>query len=322
MTWSAGFTQGSTSFQLTQKTADAGMPQVRAPDSPDLVTGSLTEAIGWEATEHLRLAQSVSALFSAPQDDLGQWAVTLVAPVSLDRVYPRDAVGLEFRPSFSLLRPLDAGAAAYDNITNSLLARWNHDFAFRWNALFSAGIEQVLTLSGSYPLAILPTGGVTVQYLMQNAVGSFTYSHGAMTDLQTGTVAASDLVSVRGSLSLDPVRARQLSASAGFVHNEPIGLPPAAAAAGSGNAVQADVGLGWALSDTLVATARFTLAYQFGQGGGLQSALTSVVLIGVTARYQNIRLFLPMPSLGGQRVDGADAVGFPGGGADGRDERR
>ena len=56
---------------------------------------------------------------------------------------------------------------------------------------------------------------------------------------------------------------------------------------------------------------RYSLAYQFGQGGGIQPTLVHVVLIGVTGSVKNTpQAVRPLPTRG-RRVDGSDGVGFP-----------
>jgi hypothetical protein len=311
MTLSTSVTQGGTAFQLSQQAADAGQPGLRAPGSPDLVAATVGEAFAWEASEHVRFGQSITGTLSAPQDDLGQFSATMTGSLSLDRVFPTDAIGGEFRSSVALLRPLTAEGDPYWSITNVFLGRWNHDFSVSWNGSVTAGVSQVVTLAGSYPLAIVPTGTLSARYTSGNAVGSLILTHGTATNVQTGTVSMRDQVVVRGAVSFDPLLARALRISAGFSHDQALGEASALVAAGTGNAVQGDVGLAWGLNESLLATARYSVAYQFGQSGGLQPQLTQVLLVGVTGRYSNARRPPALPTLG-QRVDGSDAVGFPG----------
>jgi hypothetical protein len=310
-TLTAGAVQGGTVFQLSERAPEAGQPALRAPGNPALVAGSVGESTTTALTAHLRLGQGVTASFSTPQDDLGQLSYTLAGYASLERVFPRDAIGFELRSNLGRLRTQAADATPYYSITNSLLGRWSHDFSWRWSGFATAGVEQVVTLAGSYPLAILPTGSVNASYQMRDSALSWSFTHGAATNLQTGTVAMTDVVSARAAVSFDPVRARAFGVSAGFLHSQPLGEASALVAAGTGNAVQADAGIGWALTDSVVMTARYSLAYQFDQTGGVSPSLAQVFMLGVTARYSNDRYVPPVPTMG-QRVDGGDAVGFPG----------
>jgi len=310
MTLSAAVTQGSTGFQLSQREPDAGEPAIRAPGNPDLVSASLAEFLAYELGPHFRLGQGISATLSAPQDDLSLFSSTVTGSLALDRMFPSDAIGVEVSSAFSRLQPLLAEGDPYFNITNSVVGRWNHDFDYRWNGQLTAGVQQVVTLAGSYPLAIVPTGSVTARYVAGTALGSIGFTHGAATNLQTGTVSMTDQIAARGFVSFDPIMPRLLGGSVGFLHNEPLGEASALVAAGTGNAFQADVGLTWGLTDEVLATARYSVAYQFGQDGGIPPSLAQVVLIGVTARYSNARYAPPVPRLG-QRVDGGDAVKFP-----------
>ena len=310
MTLAALVTQGGTAFQLSQRTADASEPAIRAPGNPAQVSATLTEFLLYELAPHFRLGQGLTGNMSAPQDDLGLVNSTVTGSVFVDRVFPNDAVGFELRSAVSRLQPLLTEGDPYFNITNSLLGRWTHDFDYHWNSQLTAGVQQVATLSGSYPVAILPTGSLSARYATDKAVGSVTFTHGTDTNLQTGTVSVTEQISAHGRVSFDPTRPRLLAVSVGFLHNEPLGDASPLIAAGAGNALQADVGFTWGLTDEMLATARYSLSYQFGQEAGIPSSLAHVVLIGITARYSNARYMPPVPRLG-ERVDGGDAIGFP-----------
>jgi len=313
MTASGSITQGSTAFQLTQRAPDAGQADFRAPGNPDLVTATLAESFAWEASPNLRLGQGLLGSASAPQDALGRTSGAVTASASLDRLFVRDAVGALLRSGFAVLRPLAEGAAEARIVTNSLAGSWNHDFDPRWNAEVTAGVEQVIALTGSRATTIVPTGGLTARYLGDDSVVSLAVSQAAAANLQTGTESLNDEVVLRGAVSFDRIRQRQLGASAGFLRARPLGEVIPGAAATMGNAVQGDVGLVWGFSEVLLATARYSVAYQFGQGANLTPSLVHVALVGITIRYGNAPYLPPMPAIG-RRVDGSDAVGFPAGG--------
>jgi hypothetical protein len=200
----------------------------------------------------------------------------------------------------------------YKSYTSSALVHWNHDISLNWNGMINAGVEQVFTDTGSKPLAFLPTGTLALHYSPQPDVGGgFEFSHGTATNLQVGSVSLTDSLTARGNLMLDARKARALTFSGGFLHNEPIGDINALVAAGTGNAVQVDAGFTTAIRLNVQASARYSLAYQFGQGGGIAPTLVHIFLVGVTASFKNTtRPVRPLPRRG-RRVDGGDSVGFP-----------
>jgi hypothetical protein len=303
--------QGGTSFLLTQQSADAGTPQIRAPGNPNLVSATLGESIAWAVGRHLSLQHSLIGSLSAPQDALGDANTALTASLSLERLFNRDTAGLEVHAGISWLSPLAADTSRYTSSSSSLLVRWNHDYTWSLNSLVLAGVEEVFTDTGSKPLALLPTGSATVHYTAGNAVASLEANHGTATNLQVGSVSLTDRVTARGVVTIDPIKLRVLSFSAGVLHNQPIGEVAADVAAGTGNAVQGDVGFSMAISKNLLGNARYSVAYQFGQDGGLGATVAHIFLIGVTASYNNTsRVTRPIPTRG-VRVDGSDAKGFP-----------
>lgn len=308
----ASVAQGGTTFLQSQQPAEMGQPEIRAPGNPGMLTATLGESLGWQLGRHLSLQHSLGGSVSAQQDDLSKRNSTVLASLALERLYARDVFALEVRANVSRLSPLQSDQSPYTSLTNSLLGRWNHDFTWQWNALVTAGIEQVFTDTGSKPVALLPTGGVTVLYTVGNVVGGLDFNHGTTTNLQVGTVSLTDRATARAGITLDVEKARVLGVSAGFLHNEPLGEASALVAAGTGNAVQADAGFSTALNQkkTIMANVRYSLAYQYGQQGGLAPSLAHILSIGVTGSYTNTsKAVRPVPTRG-RRVDGSDAKGF------------
>jgi hypothetical protein len=305
----AGFTQGNNAYQMTQRAPDMGTPALRAPGNPTLVTASMSENLAWNASPTLRLAQGLSVDLSAPQEALSLLNANVTGSFTAYRYSPNDAIGGEFLPGVAVLTPLVAGAPSAVTVLNALRASWNHDFNWWWNGQLTAGVQQVVTLAGSYPFSLVPTGSAVARYRGRSFAGALAYTHGVTTDIYTGTVAMTDEVVVRGNLNLDPAPV-VLGASAGYLHSEPLGAAGAVVAAGTGDALQGDLGATWRISDLFLGFARYSLAYQFNQGSGLEPFLQHVILAGVTFRWSNAAFLMPMPTIGG-RVDGNDAVGFP-----------
>jgi hypothetical protein len=311
LTLAAAIAQGGTSFLLSQRPADTGNPELRAPDNPDLLSASLVESLSWDAAKFVTVQHTLIGNFSAPQDDLSERNTAVTASLGIDRVFLRDTVGGEARVGISWLRPLQADERPYMTQTSSLVGRWNHDFTPGWNGLATAGVEEVYTDTGSKPLALLPTGSASLRYSAYNAIGAIDFTHGTATNLQVGSVSVTDKVTVRGIFTLDPREVRALTFSAGVLHNEPLGEVAAVVAAGTGNAVQGDAGFTTAINRYVLANARYSLAYQFDQGGNLAPTLAHIFFIGITAVYKNTeRPTRPVP-VRGRRVDGSDAEGFP-----------
>lgn len=304
--------QGGTTFLQSQQPAETGQPVIRAPGNPNLVTAALEESLAWQLGRQFSLRQSLGGSLSAQQDDFSQRNSTVSGSLALERLYSRDTFGAELRSSVSRLTPLQMDQSRYTSLTNSLLGRWNHDFTWKWNALVTAGVQQVYTDTGSHSVQFLPAGSASVLYTVGNVVGGLDFSHGTTTNLQVGTVSLSDRAGVRAAIMLDVEKARALGLSAGFLRNTDLGETSTLATSGTGNAVQADVGFSTALNKTksILANARYSLAYQYGQDG-VSPSLAHLFSIGVTASYANTsKVVRPVPTRG-QRVDGSDGQGFP-----------
>jgi hypothetical protein len=311
MSVNASIAQGGTSFLLSQVPAEAGRPEIRAPGNPKMVTATISETMSRELGRQLSMSQNFTANLSAPQDDLGARNSSLSDSVAIDFQSGRNSLGAELRGTFSNLRPLREDLEPYSSVAATLLGRWNRDFTANWNGFAMAGVEQIYTGAGSQPLAFLPTGSLVGRYARGNMVGALEVSHGSATNLQVGTVSLTDRITARGVITLDVVKSRILSFSAGALHNEPLGEVDALVAAGTGNAMQLDAGFSTMLVKNVFANARYSLAYQFGQAGGLSPTLTHVFMLGVTASYNNLSDEKKRMPRRGLRVDGSDGDGFP-----------
>jgi hypothetical protein len=310
LTFTAAISQGGTAFQLSGGAAQDGQPQIRAQGNPALVTGTLGEALTWQLGRQLALRHNLNATVSAPQDALAERNSALSATLGLERLFTRDAVGLDLHLGIAWLQVPQAAMTTYASVTNTLLGRWNRDFSPAWNALVTAGVEQVFTDTGSRPLAFLPTGSVAARYTAGATVTALEVSHGSATNLSVGAVSLADRITARGVILLDERSLRTLSFSAGLLHNEPIGDVAPAVVAATGNALQLDAGFATQLAPKILLAVRYSAAYQFGQDGGLGSTLAHVFMVGVTASYSNsTRPRRALPSRG-DRVDGSDGQGF------------
>jgi hypothetical protein len=310
VTLNAAVSQGGTSFLLSHGAAEAGKPDLRAPGDPDTISGVASEAVSWEIGRQMQLQHSLSGNISTPEADFSKRNSSLSGTLALERLYNRDTAGLELRGSVSWLRPLQANARPYISTTSGLFARWNHDISYRWNALVVAGVEQVYTDTGSRPLGFLPSGNAAVLYSIGNAVAGLDVSHGTATNLQVGAISLTDRVGLREVYTFDADKARVLAFSGGYLHNSPLG-ETALVTAGVGDAMQVDVGFTTQIVKNVIATARYSLAYQFNQGAEIGSTLAHVFLIGVTGTVSTLPPEQRKLPGRGLRVDHSDMEGFP-----------
>jgi hypothetical protein len=307
LTLSAVLSQGGTAFQLTSRSADSGSAELRAPGSPDTVGATAAESMITELARQFTMQQTLVASTSAPQDNFSARNSAVAGSLAIERIFERDAIGAELHASVAWLIPLQLGMTEYKSYTSSALAHWNHDFSTSWNGMVRAGVEQVFIDTGSQPLAFLPTGALAVRYTPQADVGGgLDFTHGTATNLQVGSVSLTDRIGVHGAIAIDSRKARGVAFSASVLHNEPLGQVSALVAAGTGNAVQLDVGFTTQLAKNVLGNARYSFAYQFGQGGGLPDSLAHILFLGVTGVIRNTeRPLSPLP-IRGQRVDGTD----------------
>jgi hypothetical protein len=290
--------QGGTAFQLTQGAADAGQAALRDPANPDRVAGGLTQTLDIDAAPDVRVAETLSGLFSSDQDHLDRADATFNAILGFDKRGPTDAFGADARSTLSWLHPVSAVGDHYVSLINTLLGRYTRTWTRSWSSAVTLGVQQVVTFAGSEPLAFLPTGSLSLSWTGDRATGGLLVTHTAVTNLQTGTVGQGEQAALRLSYPLSPLLLRALNASVGALHTEPIGQSSARVSTGTGTALQADVGLSWELAENVVATLRYSFAYQFGQPD-VDPSMAHALIVGLTARMRTGRLRLGLPGLGG-----------------------
>jgi hypothetical protein len=321
LTLNASFSQGGTAFLLGSRPVETAEPEIRAPANPNTVAANLGETLSWSVGKLFNLTHGGNLAVNTPQDDLGQYSASLSGSLGIERQFRRDNVGLDVRITVSRLRPPASDLPPYTSTSNAIIARWNRDFSYKWNGLATAGVEQVYVansnqpITGNEPFALLPIGSAAVRYTMGNTAGAVEFFHGSAPNLQTGTVSLTDRITVRGAYTLNVEKLRTVSLSTGFLHNEPIGDTSMLVSAGNGNAVSADAGFSTALTKAIFLNVRYSLAYQYGQGGGTAASLAHIATVGVTGRYTNAdqpKRERPK-ALRGNRVDGTDGA-FPIGG--------
>ena len=297
---------GGEAFLASQRAADTGQPMIRSEGNPTILTTTVGQSLLWEVSPRWSLRETLAGSLVAPKDDFGAVNSSLIGSLAFEHIWPRDAAGFELRASEAELRPLILlnPQPAYASQTASVRARWNHDFSRQANGFVSAGVAQVYTNTGSRPVAVVPVGSAMLRYASGNLVGSLDFNQDIMTNLLVGSVSYTDQIVAHGSVMLDQRLARVLAFSVGALHNEPVGVAGPLAVAATGNAVQADVGLVTLIRKNLLATARYSLSYQFDRADTVGPELFHLITIGVLATFTSGTM-RPVPDIG-VRVDGLD----------------
>ena len=309
----AGVMYGGAAFLASQRAADAGQPVVGASGNPTVLSLNAGQALNWEVEPRWTLQETLSGSLIAPQGNFDTSNGAAGVTLAFEHGWPRDALGIELRGGVAQLRPqvLANMGPAYASVTSSVRARWNHDFSRDWNALATAGVAQVFTDAGSQPFGLVPVGSAIVRYTAGRTVASLDFTQDIATNLLVGSLSFSDQLIARGSFLIDERHERVLAFSLGGLHNQPIGEAGPLAVAATGNVIQSDVGFTTLLSRNVVATARYSISYQFGRENTIGPVLFHLFTVGVIGTMGRGTL-RPMPTLG-FRVDGSDGTATPNG---------
>jgi hypothetical protein len=309
VTLGAGLTYGGAEFRLLRSPPGSTAPALREGGDTRRVAATASQSWSWEATPRLGVGQTLTARVDAPASATEDRNLDVSATLRLDGAYERDALGTLASGRYVVLQPGGADGPRVEVVTSSLQAVWNRDLDQAWSAQVTGGVEQLLVLETS-TTEMHPAGTAVLRYQRGRAGGSLSYTRAATASLETGTMSNGDEVVLGAQLDLASFRQRQVRASVGYLRSSPFDATPEAAA-GDAEVVRVDTGLIWELLPELMGSARYSLAYQYGSRLGTGSGLVQVLMVGITWRWTNDRSAGAMPRRG-ERVDGADAVGFPG----------
>lgn len=299
--------QGSATSLVGLVPADTATTTIRAPSDQSRLTLTAFEALGLEVGPTTTLQQSLQVTGTAPQEALDESSSDAMASLAIEKARRRTVGALEVRSRIARLRPLQAELAPYSTLTNTVVIRGSHDLSPRWHVQGTLGIEQVYADHSGKPLALLPTVSTLLDFSSRATNFAMELSRGVQPNLEVGTIAVSNRLGFRGLVMFDEMQQRALRFSAGGIHNEPLGQYEVIAA-GTMDALQADVGVTAAINSRVMLFARYSASYQFDQMDMLPSTTMHVVLVGAAAFYSSTgkpRRALPRS---GRRVDNVDGI--------------
>ena len=278
-----------------------------------LFTSRVGEGVSWEASSRMRFTQLADGTYittiNAPANlSVEAYLANLV--LSLDRVWPTDAVGIDLRGGFaqSKVAPLPRSRL----VPMSVTPHWRHDISRSVTSLFVGGATLVVSPDPATRTLAAPYGQATLSYLVDDSTFDLTGSVGTTANALTAQLLYGEQVALRTTTSLSNEHHVVGSAGVGYTHGSVIELRPAAVTQPDFDAFIADAGLSWSATLYMDLFARYqfvdqiTAAGAAGGGLGATPALQRhAVIIGIqlVARPDPIRVPTRFP----QRVDRGDA---------------
>ncbi len=231
--------------------------------------------------------------------------------LGLDRAFRSDAVGVEARAEYSIID----GSFAFDGqpqgqqqqLVATSVALWRRDWTRELSSRLEAGALWVQRVNTGHHFWE-PAGTAALAYTTDYGDAEIAYDHTVTTNLMLGQTFLVDEVRLRGSVPLTKKREVTLSASAGYQLGQV--LDDNLTLAARVDAILADVGPAWQVSDLLLLGIRYQYIGQISDAKVPPLPLTYVrntVMVGATFRFPSERE-MPRAYRAPRRVDGSDEV--------------
>jgi hypothetical protein len=275
-----------------------------------LFTSRVGEGVSWEVSPRMRFTQLADATYittiGAPAN-LSLEAYLANGVLSLDRVWPTDAIGVDLRGGYAQasVPPLPTSRL----IPLALTPHWRHDISRTFTSLFVAGATVVVSPDPGTKTLAGPFAQATLRYLLDDSTFDLTGSVGTTANALTAQLLYADQVTFATTTALSVRHHIVGSAGLGYTHGSVIELRRAVTPQPDFDAFIGDVGVTWAPTPAVGLFARYQFVDQItatGVGAAATPALQRhAVIIGIqlSARPDPIRVPTQFP----QRVDRSDA---------------
>jgi hypothetical protein len=289
-----------------------GVVSVLPSDSGSFLQASADETISYEVSPLWRVWETAGVVGDTPLfDSAGPKTVAVAGRVGAERLFVRDAAGLEARGDYSVVKD---GVDSEGNPTGVQrqvvaggVAQWRHDWGPYVTSSAEAGAVRLHRLDSGRGFWS-PIGAAMVAYVEEFGDAQLTYSHAVTTNPLVGQSLVVDDVRLRGAMPLLPKNQLALAASAGYQHGRLISEDAELAA--RINVALFDVSLSWQATKLLELGLRYQHVRQSSDAEVPPLPLSFVqnnVLLGAIVRFPPER-DMPRAYRSPRRVDRSDEI--------------
>lgn len=272
-----------------------------------LVSGHVAEATTTELSPVVRFDQTVSAAYVRSVDHPISEGWLTDAVLTLDRVWQKDALGVDARASFARSRREPIRAASQLPAGGTL--HWRHDLSRTLSSYVAGGAAVVLSPDRDTRHVVRPLAQGQLAYQSEEATVTLAGTLGPQPNPLTAELLYSGQATLRATVPISVRHGVLASATAGWTRGTLIELRRSIPAPPSFDTLVADAGIGWAPTPYVELFARYQFLDQITAAAAAittPEVLRHAAILGIqlSSRPDPARIPTTLP----QRVDRADAA--------------
>jgi hypothetical protein len=227
-----------------------------------LVTASISEAIGWEASPVVRLEERVDAsVIRSLGDDANIYGRFVNLTLGAERSWKVNAVGVEAHAGYANARSRTL-ERNQELLTLSTGTRLRHDFSPTVTGSVMAGPAMVVGLDDGTRPKLTPAVRANLLHFVDASTIDLVYEHGFTPNVLTGQVLRAHQATLRAGVPLSERERVVAGASLGWLHAAFVDLSRDAPSTREFDAALGDVDLGWRPVEWLTTFARYQIIAQ------------------------------------------------------------
>lgn len=311
-------TVGAAAIQSNQYSAiiltppAAGSVNALPPGSGSFLSATVDELMSFDLSPKWRAYEAAAVTEQTPLFDTV--APRTFAPsgrAGVERTFERDAIGAEARADYTVvegsLAPDGTALGVQEQIIGTGLALWRHDWGHLFTSRAEAGVlrlQRLNTGNGFWQ----PAGTASLNYATELGDASLAYDHAVTTNPYLGQTLLIDEVRFRGALPFTKKGEVLAAASAGYQAGRL--LDEDANLAAHVDAIFADVGIGWQITESIFVGLRYQHVEQISDTRVPPLPVSFVrnsILVGTTIKFPPDN-DMPRAYRAPRRVDRADEI--------------
>jgi hypothetical protein len=259
-------TQTTVNNALTAAPASATTVTTLPTGSTNLVTARISEGLSHQVTPVVRTGQALDGLYSTQLEQTNLHGYYTSASLSLEREWPRDALGGDVRTAYSFSHAPPFPDSQLVNI--GLTPHWRHDISRQFTASLATGASVIFSPQPGTRRILEPFVLATLLYAWSDSEVDVNYFMGVAPNQLTAQPFQTDRVGLHASTPLS-VRYRIAGGtSISYAHSKTLNLftDPTLPPIPSTDAVFGDVDVGWSPVENVQVFARYQIYDQIVSG--------------------------------------------------------